>query len=602
MILRRFLLLLWSGLLAAAAVCAQPVSSLYDKAEYRIAMRDSVYLHTSVYTPKAPGRAPILVFRTPYGTGPYGADKFPAGFEKGYLRSYVDRGYIIVQQDVRGRNRSEGEFMHVRPVGFGDVDESTDSYDTVDWLVKHIPGNNGRVGFAGCSYPGFYALMGALSGHPAVKAVSPQAPVTDWYMGDDVHHNGILMLSDAVRFLNSMNTPPGHTPTDRMPRRELTFAPDERTFFLEHPTRADLTTLLAPNTFWEEMSGHPDYDEWWRARDTRRACYNIRPAMLVVGGTYDAEDCYGAWNLYRAVVRQSSRTPVHLVAGPWSHGAWRGDGRRLGDFDFGEQASGSYYMEHFEAPFFDCYLWARDTIDRLPPVAVFTSGDDRWHTFDRWTPAEARRLTLYLAAGGRLTTEKPTAKNSSTSYLSDPADPVPYVAASGLRRTKEYMVADQRFLAGRGDVLTFVSEPLPEDTTLVGPVEAVLEAALSTSDADFVVKLIDCFPDEGEKSGMQMLVRGDAVRGRYRDGFTRPRAFVPGKPETVPFRTTDIAHTFRAGHRIMVQVQSSWFPLMERSPQQFMDLWSCTAADFVPCRVTLFHQRDRASSVTVYKL
>ena len=600
--LRRFLLLLWSGLLAAAAVCAQPVSSLYDKAEYRIAMRDSVHLHTSVYTPKAPGRAPILVFRTPYGTGPYGADKFPAGLEKGYLRSYVDRGYIIVQQDVRGRNRSEGEFMHVRPVGFGDVDESTDSYDTVDWLVKHIPGNNGRVGFAGCSYPGFYALMGALSGHPAVKAVSPQAPVTDWYMGDDVHHNGILMLSDAVRFLNSMNTPPGHTPTDRMPRRELTFAPDDRTFFLEHPTRADLTKLLAPNAFWEEMSGHPDYDEWWRARDTRRACYNIRPAMLVVGGTYDAEDCYGAWNLYRAVVRQSSPTPVHLVAGPWSHGAWRGDGRRLGDLDFGEQASGTYYMEHFEAPFFDCYLWARDTVDRLPPVAVFTSGDDRWHTFDRWTPAEARRLTLYLAAGGRLTTEKPTAKNSSTSYLSDPADPVPYVAASGLRRPKEYMVADQRFLAGRPDVLTFVSDPLPEDTTLVGPVEAALEAALSTSDADFVVKLIDCFPDEGEKAGMQMLVRGDAVRGRYRDGFTRPKAFVPGKPETVPFRTTDIAHTFRAGHRIMVQVQSSWFPLMERSPQQFMDLWSCTAADFVPCRVTLFHQRDRASSVTVYKL
>ena len=258
---RRFLPLLWGGLLAAAAAYAQPVSTLYDKAEYRIAMRDSVRLHTSVYTPKAPGRAPIIIFRTPYGTGPYGADAFPAGLEKGYLRSYVDRGYIIVQQDVRGRYMSEGEFMHVRPVGFGDVDEATDSYDTVEWLVKHIPGNNGRVGFAGSSYPGFYALMGALSGHPAVKAVSPQAPVTDWYMGDDVHHNGILMLSDAVRFLNSMNTSSGHTPTDRMPRRELTFSPDDRTFFLEHPTRADLMTLLAPNAFWEEMSGNPDYDE-----------------------------------------------------------------------------------------------------------------------------------------------------------------------------------------------------------------------------------------------------------------------------------------------------------------------------------------------------
>ena len=591
--LRRFLSLLWGALLAAATVCAQPASSLYDKAEYRIAMRDSVHLHTSVYTPKAPGRAPIIIFRTPYGTGPYGAGKFPAAFDKGYLRSYVDRGYIIVRQDVRGRNRSEGEFMHIRPVGFGDVDEATDSYDTVDWLVKHIPGNNGRVGFAGCSYPGFYALMGALSGHPAVKAVSPQAPVTDWYMGDDVHHNGILMLSDAVRFLHSMNTPPEGTP-----RRELTLSPDERTFFLEHPTRADLTKLLAPNAFWEEMSGHSDYDEWWRARDTRRACYNIRPAMLVVGGTYDAEDCYGAWNLYRAVVRQSSPTPAHLVVGPWAHGAWCGDGRKLGGCDFGEEASGSYYMENFEAPFFDCYLWARDTVDRLPPVSVFSSGDNRWHTFDRWTPAGARRMTLYLADGGRLTEERPTAKNSSTGYLSDPADPVPYVETSGMRRPKEYMVADQRFLAGRRDVLTFVTEPLTEDVTLVGPVEAALETALSTSDADFVVKLIDCFPDGGE----QRLVRGDAVRGRYRDGFTRPKAFVPGKPECVRLRMTDIAHTFRAGHRIMVQVQSSWFPLTERNPQQFIDLWRCAASDFVPCRVTLFHQRDRASSLTVYKL
>ena len=365
--LRRFLFLLWAGLLVAAAACAQPVSTLYDKTEYRIAMRDSVRLHTSVFTPKAPGKAPIIIFRTPYGTGPYGEGQFPGSFEKGYMRSYVDRGYIIVQQDVRGRYMSEGEFMHVRPAGFGSVDETTDSYDTVDWLVKNIPGNNGRVGFAGCSYPGFYALMGGLSGHPAVKAVSPQAPVTDWYMGDDVHHNGVLMLSDAVRFLNSMNTPAGHEPTDKMPRRGLTISPDERTFFLtERPTRADLTKLLAPNAFWEEMAEHPDYDEWWRARDTRRACYNIRPAMLVVGGTFDAEDCYGAWNLYKAVLRQSARTPLHLVVGPWAHGAWRGDGRTLGDFDFGEEASGAYYMEHFEAPFFDCYLSVSYTHLTLP--------------------------------------------------------------------------------------------------------------------------------------------------------------------------------------------------------------------------------------------
>ena len=599
--LRRFLFLLWAGLLAAVVAGAQPISELYDKAEYDIPMRDGVRLHTSVYTPKAPSKAPFIVFRTPYGTGPYGAGQFPGGFTKGYLRSYVDRGYIVVQQDVRGRYMSQGEFMHIRPAGFGDVDETTDSYDTVEWLVKHIPGNNGRVGFAGCSYPGFYALMGALSGHPAVKAVSPQAPVTDWYMGDDVHHNGVLMLGDAVRFLNSMNTPPGHEPTEQMPRRSMVTSPDERTFFLKHPTRSDLTGLLAPNAFWEEMAAHPDYDAWWQARDTRRACYNIRPAMLVVGGSFDAEDCYGTWNLYKAVARQNS-SPLHLVVGPWAHGAWLGDGRRLGDFDFGNEASGTYYVEHFEAPFFDCYLWQRDTVDRLPAVAVFTSGDNRWHAFSRWTPSGARRQTFYLAEGGRLDMRKPTAKNSSTSYVSDPADPVPYVATSGTRRPKEYMIADQRFLEGREDVATFVTEPLTEEVTLVGPVEAALEAALSTTDADFIVKLIDVFPDEGEKAGMQMLVRGDVVRGRYRDGFSQPKPFVPGQIECVRLRTTDIAHTFRAGHRIMVQVQSSWFPLMERNPQQCVDLWRCTASDFVPCRVTLFHQRSNASAITVHTL
>ena len=378
--------------------------------------------------------------------------------------------------------------------------------------------------------------------------------------------------------------------------------PDEWSFFREHATLAELTELQRPNPFWEELAEHPSYDAWWQARDLRRACYNVQPAVLVVGGTFDAEDCFGAWNLYRAMVRQSPATPCHLVVGPWAHGAWRNGSGKLGAFDFGREAAWEYYMEHFELPFFDHYLKGEGAADPLPAAAVFSSGDNRWHTFGRWTPSEARKLTLYLADGGRITTEKPTVKNSSTSYTSDPADPVPYIATSGTRRPKEYMIADQRFLEGRKDVLTFVTEPLAEDVTLAGPVEASLKVALSTSDADFVVKLIDVYPDEGEKAGMQMLVRGDVVRGRYRDGFTRPKAFVPGSPETVPFRTTDIAHTFRAGHRIMVQVQSSWFPLTERNPQQFIDLWRCAASDFVPCRVTLFHQRDRASSLTVYKL
>ena len=342
------------------------------------------------------------------------------------------------------------------------------------------------------------------------------------------------------------------------------------------------------------------------------------PAVLVVGGTYDAEDCYGAWNLYRALAAQSPATPLHLVVGPWSHGAWRSEGRRLGSFDFGAEASGAYYMEHFELPFFDHYLRGEGDADPLPAVAVFSSGDNRWHSFGGWTPRESEPLTLYLQEGGALTAEPPTAAESATSYLSDPSDPVPYLETFTTRRPKEYMVADQRFLAGRDDIATFVSAPLTEPLTLVGPVEVLLCASLSTTDADFVVKLIDLYPADAPEStagepvesaaadrtpgGFQMLVRGEVMRGRYRKGFSRPEAFTPGEPEQIRFRTTDIAHTFLPGHRIMIQVQSSWFPLMERHPQQYVDLWHCTEADFVPCRVTLYHDRVRSSFVTVHRL
>lgn len=602
---RGFFALLFAGLLAAAAAYAgQPVGELYHKAEHRIAMRDSVKLYTAVYTPRAAGKAPVIVFRTPYGCGPYGEGQFPRDFEKGYMRSYVDRGYIIVMQDVRGRYMSEGEFEHLRPAGSGATDEATDGYDTVDWLLKHVPHNNGRVGFAGCSYPGFYAMMGGICGHPAVKAISPQAPVTDWFMGDDVHHNGVLMLGDSYRFLSRMNTPPERVPAEQMPSVSKRTEPDERTFFMEHTTLGELSELLAPNPFWEQMAAHPDYDGWWQERDLRRACYNVRPAVLVVGGTFDAEDCFGAWNLYRALVRQSPSTPCHLVVGPWAHGAWLNDGRTLGSLDFGEQASREYYMEHFEVPFFDHYLKGDSTgrAAPLPVAAVFSSGDNRWHTFDRWLPRGAEKLTFYLAEGGRLDTRRPSAKASASSYTSDPSDPVPYVETSGPRRPKEYMLADQRFVSGREDVLTFVTEPLDGDMTLVGPVDAGLEVVLSTTDADFVVKLIDVFPDDDPLPGYRMLVRGDIMRGRYRQSFSRPEAFTPGAPARVPFRMPDIAHTFRAGHRIMVQVQSTWFPLAERNPQQMVDVWRCKASDFVPCKVSLLHQRGNASSVTVWRL
>lgn len=598
--MRKILYLFLAGLFLVHAACAQPVGDLYAKTEYRIPMRDGVELYTAVYSPLKPVDAPILILRTPYGCGPYGEGRFPAGLEEGYLRSYVDRGYILVMQDVRGRYMSGGEYVNIRPAGQGETDETTDSYDTVDFLVQNVEGHNGRVGFTGCSYPGFYAMMGGLSAHPAVKAVSPQAPVTDWFMGDDTHHNGVLMLGDAFSFIPRMSFSQLHVPSETMPAASRIARPDDLyEFYLGCGTLDSLSRLLGDVPFWTEMAAHPVYDAWWQARDLRRACYNIRPAVLVVGGTFDAEDCFGAWNLFKAIRRQSPATECRLVIGPWSHGAWLSGDGRLGDFDFGEEAGWEFYVENFELPFFEYYLRDRGAPDDLPQVAVFTSGSDRWNTSAEWPPRSSREHVFYLTEEGKLADRKPQAKRSSSVYTSDPSDPVPYKHPRGTPREKAYMLADQRFTEGRSDVLTFVTEPLAEEMTLLGPVTASLETALSTTDADFVVRLIDCFPDEGDKAGYRMLVRGDVMRGRFRKSFSHPAPFVPGEVENVTFTMPDIAHTFRSGHRLMICIQSTWFPLAERSPQQFVDLWRCRAADFVPCDVRIFHQRDHASSIRV---
>lgn len=590
------------------AAAGMPLDSLCTKTEHCIAMRDGVRLHTTVYAPRCAEAAPMLIFRTPYGCAPYGPGRFPASLDEGYLREYLERGYILVMQDVRGRYMSEGKFVNIRPAAAeGATDETTDSYDTVEWLVRNVPHNNGRVGFAGSSYPGFYALMGALCGHPAVRAVSPQAPVVDWFMGDDTHHNGVLMLTDSYRFIPGMSRPGKHTPAERMPSRGQPTCPEGMTeyeFFLRIATLDSLSRMLPPTPFWEEMAAHPDYDAWWQARDVRQRCRDIRPAVLIVGGTYDAEDCYGTWNLYRTIRSQSPATTCRLVIGPWSHGAWRSGDGRLGPFDFGVEASGRYYVEHFELPFFEHWLRGREEVrDSLPSdseaVRVYVPGRNEWQGFDRWPPAASREVTLYLHEGGALDTLRPTARRSRSSYRSDPNDPVPYMEPLGRKRDKRYMVADQRFTDGRRDVLTFVSEPLAEELTLAGPVEVTLNATLSTTDADFVVRLSDQFPEGDSLPGYRMLVRGDVMRGRYRHSFSRPEPFRPGRVEEVRFTMPDAVHTFRAGHRIVVQVQSSWFPLAERSPQQFVNPWTCRPEEFLPCEVTLLHERGRASSVTL---
>lgn len=606
------LLLLSFGFAAASegAIDRAWVEKNYRKTEYRIPMRDGVRLHTTVYAPRdTTERHPILLTRTPYSCRPYGAE-FSASLWKTFLKLYLEERYILVFQDVRGRYMSEGDYENLRPFiadkrSPEQIDEASDAYDTIDFLVREVAGNNGRVGVYGNSYPGFYALMAAASGHPALKAASPQAPVTDWYMGDDTHHNGILFLRDAFSFIGGSFGRPMANPTAVAARAPRYIRTDEYDFFLRKATVDSLTQLLGDTVrFWNEMMRHPDYDAWWRERCSVRAMHDLRPAVLVVGGLFDAEDCYGAWTTYASIRRQSPRTSCRMVAGPWVHGGWRSSngGNRLGEIRFGEASLTDYYQQQIEVPFFNHYLLDKGDGGDLPGATIFFTGENRWRTFDEWLPAGARKETFYLRAGGGLSTERPSERESFSSYRSDPASPVPYDFPMGASRDKAYMVADQRFASERPDVVCFTTEPLTDDVTLAGGIRAVLETAVSTTDADFAVKLIDVWPDGSEHPNYQMLVRGDIMRGRYRRSFSSPEPFVPGKPTEVAFTLPDIAHTFRRGHRIMVQVQSTWFPLADRNPQQFIDIYHCTAADFIPCDVRIYHDRRRPSRLEVHRL
>ena len=607
------LLLLLPFCFAAAAEGAIDrawVERNYRKTEYRIPMRDGVRLHTTVYAPcDTAGRHPILLTRTPYSCRPYGAE-FSASLWKSFLKLYLEEGYILVFQDVRGRYMSEGEYVDLRPFiadkhSPEQIDEASDAYDTIDFLVREVAGNNGRVGVYGNSYPGFYALMAAASGHPALKAASPQAPVTDWFMGDDTHHNGVLFLRDAFSFIGGSFGRPMDNPTTEAAAAPRYVRTDEYDFFLRKATVDSLTQLLGDTVrFWNEMMRHPDYDDWWRERCSVRAMHDLRPAILVVGGLFDAEDCYGAWTTYASIRRQSPRTSCRMVAGPWVHGGWRSSngGNRLGKIRFGDESLTDYYQQRIEVLFFNYYLLGKGDGGELAGATIFFTGENRWRTFEEWPPADARKEVLFLRSNGALSAERPIERESFSGYRSDPASPVPYDFPMHASRDKAYMVADQRFAAGRPDVLCFTTEPLAGDVTFAGGIRAVLQAAISTTDADFVVKLIDVWPDNTEYPGYQMLVRGDIMRGRYRRSFSAPEPFTPGEPTEVAFTMPDIAHTFRKGHRIMVQVQSSWFPLADRNPQQFVDIYRCAASDFIPCDVRIYHDRRRPSRLEVLRL
>ncbi|HUM66641.1 MAG TPA: CocE/NonD family hydrolase, partial [Chitinophagaceae bacterium] len=479
----------------------------YVKMEQFIPMRDGVKLYTSIFVPRnKKSKHPILLTRTPYSCRPYGPGKFSRAQWPSYWTAYTRENYIIVLQDVRGRWMSEGEFVDVRPYirdkkSINDIDEASDAYDTIDWLIKNLPFNNGNVGVIGSSYPGLYAAMAAVDMHPAVKAVNPQAPVVDFFMGDDFHHNGAFFLLDAFNFYSSFGEP-RQGPTTH---GTTGFAyPDKSLyeFFLETGTLKKTRQVLGDSIpFWKDMFEHPDYDDWWKARDARRAMHNIKVPILVVGGLYDAEDCFGAWNLYKAIEKQNPDADNKIVMGPWSHDQWStSDGSSLGDISFAGKTA-IWYQENIEIPFFNYHLKDSTAKPRIAEATIFFTGRNKWETFEKWPPANMSPTPIYLHSGDTLSWNKPGPGQNFSEYTSDPYNPVPWMAGEQKTRSADYMIADQRFAARRDDVLSFETGVLEQDLVLAGPLIADLKVSINASDADFVVKLIDVFPRSGSKDG-----------------------------------------------------------------------------------------------------
>ncbi|HNH21159.1 MAG TPA: CocE/NonD family hydrolase [Ferruginibacter sp.] len=583
----------------------------YYKIERMVPMRDGTKLFTAFYIPKdSSEKHPILFNRTPYSCSPYGEDKFSGRLLFTYWVNYLKEGYIIAIQDVRGKWMSEGEFMDIRPFNPAkkgtETDEASDTYDAIDWMINNIPSNNKRVGVFGISYPGFYSTMAALSGHPALKAVSPQAPVTEWFMGDDFHHNGAFFLMDGFSFYSGFGKPRPKPTTQGSPGYQFK-TQDNYDFYLRTGALKNFAKIMGDSiAFWKDLYAHPNYDDWWKARNPMNFVTNVKPAMLIVGGLFDAEDCYGAWNLYKAIEAKSKFTENKLVMGPWSHGGWggRADGSYLGNVRFGSKTS-EYYQRNIEIPFFNFYLKLRGTVHDIAEATIFFTGENEWRNMKQWPPKEITSMDINLVPGENLALEIVHRKFGKYSeYISDPAHPVPYTEDVHLGRTAEYMTDDQRFASRRTDVLTFSTDVLSEDITVAGPVIADLVTSISTTDADFVVKIIDVFPDTfryennylsarpGTQAypmgGYQMLVRGEIMRGRYRNSFEKPEAFKPNERTNVKFTLPDIAHTFKKGHKLMIQVQSSWFPLADRNPQKFVNIYTCDDSDFQKATIRIY--------------
>jgi len=598
--------------IAAAPNSPDALKQRYDKKEVYITMRDGVKLFTSVYTPKNSSvKHPILLNRTPYNIEPGGPDNFNF-FMQLYSR-YVQEEYIMVFQDVRGKYMSEGQFEDIRPViplkkSDKDTDETTDTWDTVDWLVKNVDNNNGNVGIFGISYPGFYSTMGIINAHPAVKAVSPQAPVTAWFIGDDFHHNGAFFLQDCFNFYYSNGR--SHMAPTRTGNRGFRYpVPDNYDFFLSLGAIKNISGKYFGDSikFWNDAFAHPDYDAFWKARDPRPYLKNVKPAVMTVGGWFDAEDLYGALHTYEAIESQNSpETKNYLVMGPWSHGQWAfGQGKNLGNIYWGLDANEKYAAQ--EETFFNFYLKGEGN-PGIAEATIFVTGSNEWRNFETWPPKNISEKKLYFQPGEAASFTAPGGKTSFDEYVSDPMNPVPYTEDVHTNRTEAYMTDDQRFASRRPDVMEYQTDLLSEDITLTGPVTADLFVSTTGTDADYVVKLIDVFPPDTKADdpdlkyplgGYQMLVRGEVFRGRYRNSFEKPEPFVPGKITEVKYEMPDVAHTFKKGHRIMVQVQNSWFPLVDRNPQKFVNIYKCSDSDFQKATQRIYHDSSYPSGIKV---
>jgi putative CocE/NonD family hydrolase len=604
--------LAWTTIVHAGPTVAW-LEEHYTKFEHRIGMRDGVRLFTRVYVPKDDSQTwPILLTRTPYALKPYGADNYHA--PSGSFETFAKDKFILVTQDVRGRFGSEGEYVHVRPFnpkkGSKDIDENTDTWDTIDWLVKNVPGNNRKVGIFGISYPGFYASMGMIDSHPALKAASPQAPIADWFIGDDAHHNGAFFLSQNFDFFYWFAQTP-EDPLRQEPRKFFFGTPDGYDFFLRMGTLTNSDTLYfkGSSPVWTEFLSHPNYDAYWQVRNVRPHLRNIRCAVMTVGGWFDAEDLFGPLETYRWTERQNPGITNLLVMGPWPHGEWGGGaGESLGNVRF-HAKTGEFYRDKIELPFFRHFLKG-DTNYSLPEAQMFETGTDQWRRFDSWPPKNVSERAMYFNAAGSLGLGEPRdAAPGFDEYVSDPAKPVPYTMDPSTAYPREFPVEDQRFAASRTDVLVYQTESLEEDLTLAGPLKARLFVSTTGTDADWVVKLIDVYPGDFPNpepnpakvklGGCQQLVRAEVFRGRFRNSFEKPEPFTPGQVTRIEFSMPDILHTFRSGHRVMIHVQSSWFPLVDRNPQTFVNIATARPEDFKKATHRVYRTQQAPSSLVV---